>query len=206
MCAVDFKKSQRRSRLFFIGRRREQIPAPPSPHTKNPITVRQAIFDLPVLKVGSKINELGYRSGPSSAYAREMRQRLKRCTGHLVSTNNGLVVKRYQHIPQGGNWCDIPARLMQNYSNMEDNRSRHTGIYHRLCWDEPSVVIANYRKNMLVHPEQNRGLSVREAARLQSFPDRYRFCGSIGFQQQQVGNAVPPRLAKAVFERIIEAT
>jgi DNA (cytosine-5)-methyltransferase 1 len=56
---------------------------------------------------------------------------------------------------------------------------------------------------MLIHPWYNRGLSVREAARLQSFPDDYVFKGSIGFQQQQVGNAVPPLLAKHVFEKVI---
>jgi len=70
---------------------------------------------------------------------------------------------------------------MTNYTNLVDERSRHTGIYRRLVWDQPSVVIGNFRKNMLVHPEEDRGLSVREAARLQSFPDGYRFAGSIGF-------------------------
>jgi DNA (cytosine-5)-methyltransferase 1 len=121
----------------------------------------------------------------------------------LVTVNNTLVQKRYQHIPPGGNWTNIPARLMKNYTNLVDDRSRHTGIYRRLCWDEPSVVIANYRKNMLIHPDQDRGLSVREAARIQSFPDSYRFAGSIGFRQQQVSNAVPPLLAKAVFSQIV---
>ena len=78
--------------------------------------------------------------------------------------------------------------------------------YRRLSVDEPSVVIGNYRKNMLIHPTQDRGLSVREAARLQSFPDTFAFQGSIGLQQQQVGNAVPPLLAKAVFNSILRAT
>jgi len=84
-----------------------------------------------------------------------------------------------------------------------DRTRCHTGIYRRLFFDEPSVVIGNFRKNMLIHPTQDRGLSVREAARLQSFPDSFVFTGSIGFQQQQVGNAVPPKLAQAVFEAIL---
>jgi len=58
---------------------------------------------------------------------------------------------------------------------------------------------------MLIHPTEDRGLSVREAARLQSFPDRYEFKGSIGYQQQQVGNAVPPMLARSVFENVLES-
>ncbi len=84
-----------------------------------------------------------------------------------------------------------------------DPKRCHTGIYRRLSSSAPAVVIGNFRKNMLIHPTQDRGLSVREAARLQSFPDHYRFVGSIGLQQQQVGNAVPPLLARSVFERIV---
>ena len=57
---------------------------------------------------------------------------------------------------------------------------------------------------MLIHPTQDRGLSVREAARLQSFPDSFIFKGSIGFQQQQVGNAVPPLLAKSIFQSLLK--
>ena len=77
-------------------------------------------------------------------------------------------------------------------------------VYYRLRGDAPSVVIGNFRKNMLIHPTEDRGLSIREAARIQSFPDRYVFRGGINAQQQQVGNSVPPLLAKHVFDKIIE--
>lgn len=203
LCAADYGVPQKRYRLFFIGRRNGLMPEKPQPMPDSKITVREAISDLPILPMGANIDELGYRPGGASHYARERRGGLRLSTGHLVTANNALVQKRYKHIPSGGNWTDIPARLMKNYTNMVDDRSRHTGIYRRLCWDEPSVVIANYRKNMLIHPDQNRGLSVREAARIQSFPDSYRFAGSIGFRQQQVSNAVPPLLAKAVFSQLI---
>lgn len=203
LSALDYGVPQKRHRLFFIGRRKGDLPKPPPTNGGSIITVRQAINDLPILTVGANRDELGYRPLKPSHYAQAMRQGIKFCTGHLVTDNNDLVKKRYPHVPPGGNWQNIPKRLMKNYSNLIDDRSRHSGIYRRLLWDEPSVVIANFRKNMLIHPEQNRGLSVREACRLQSFPDSYRFCGSIGFQQQQVSNAVPPLLAKAVFEQIV---
>jgi DNA (cytosine-5)-methyltransferase 1 len=129
-----------------------------------------------------------------------MRNGRRLVSGNLVTRNSAFVIDRYPHVPQGGNWEDIPEHLMQNYS---DRTKCHTGIYHRLHPDQPSVVIGNFRKNMLIHPTQHRGLSVREAARIQSFPDSYRFTGSIGFQQQQVANAVPPLLATAVFKTLL---
>jgi DNA (cytosine-5)-methyltransferase 1 len=205
LCAADFGVPQNRYRLFFIGRKKGKLPPAPLPTTAKAVTVRQAISDLPILNVGSNVDELGYRQSRPSAYAGLMRQSQTTCTGHIVTSNNRLVQNRYRYIPPGGNWTDIPARLMKNYTNLCNKRSRHTGIYRRLEWDKPSVVIANYRKNMLIHPDQDRGLSVREAARLQSFPDRYNFTGSIGLQQQQLGNAVPPLLAEAVFRAILTA-
>lgn len=203
LCAADYGVPQKRDRLFFVGRRNGPLPEKPQPTIQKQISVRDAIADLPVLTVGANTDELGYRTGRPSRYAAQQRGSLSSSTGHLVTANNALVQKRYRHVPPGGNWKDIPARLMKNYTNLVDDRSRHTGIYRRLRWDEPSVVIANYRKNMLIHPDQHRGLSVREAARIQSFPDFYRFAGSIGLQQQQVSNAVPPLLAKAVFSQLI---
>jgi DNA (cytosine-5)-methyltransferase 1 len=119
--------------------------------------------------------------------------------GNLVTRSATLIVERYRHIGRGHNWEAIPKRLLKNY---KDVTRCHTGIYHRLDWNLPSKVLGNFRKNMLIHPSQHRGLSVREAARLQSFPDWYEFVGSIGFQQQQVADAVPPLLATFVIEHV----
>lgn len=201
--AEDFGVPQRRHRLFIIGTRDGIIPSEPLPFSKRPVTVKDAISDLPMLKNGNSISWLPYKTKALSWYAQFLRGNLSQSANHLVTKNYNYVVERYKHIPQGGNWKNIPESLMINYSNPNNC---HTGIYHRLKENEPSIVIGNYRKNMLIHSTQHRGLSVREAARLQSFPDSYEFKGSIGFQQQQVGNAVPPLLAKIVFESILNSS
>lgn len=198
--AVDFGVPQNRARFFLIGSRSGHKMSLPTPTHRKTVTVRDAIRDLPRLKNGASVSRLPYATNPPTKYARTMRNGENTSPNHLVSSNAPPILTRYKYIPQGGNWEDIPARLMRNYTD----RSRcHTGIYHRLRMSRPSVVIGNYRKNMLIHPTQNRGLSVREAARIQSFPDAYEFHGSIGFQQQQVGNAVPPMLAEAVFRALL---
>lgn len=199
--AADFGVPQFRSRVFIVGNIDGIKFSPPAFTVDKYVTTWEAIADLPQLQNGANKNCLKYRCSPISAYASTMRGAQEFCSNHLVTQNADHVIERYKYIPQGGNWEDIPDVLMSNYSD----RSRcHTGIYRRLTPDSPSVVIGNYRKNMLIHPYQDRGLSVREAARLQSFPDSYEFKGSIGFQQQQVGNAVPPLLAKAIFDRVLQ--
>jgi len=198
--SLDFGIPQRRERFFVIASktdvdrlqfRKSRKPAPP---------VNDALDDLPVLANGASANWLAYGKNGCSSYARQLRGRLQICPNHLVTRNAPFVLRRYRFVPPGGNWENIPERLMGNYF---DRNRCHTGIYHRLHPQRPSMVIGNFRKNMLIHPSQHRGLSVREAARIQSFPDWYEFQGSIGFQQQQVGNAVPPLLAKAVFDAIL---
>jgi DNA (cytosine-5)-methyltransferase 1 len=203
LLATDFGVPQKRSRLFVIGSRKGKKINVEKPREPQLVTVGEAISDLPVLENGARVDVLPYRRPAESKYAEILRKERKACSGHLVSKNAGYVIERYKYIQPGENWEVIPPKLMQNYI---DRTRCHTGIYYRLRKDMPSIVIGNYRKNMLIHPEQDRGLSVREAARIQSFPDWYQFMGSIGFQQQQVGNAVPPLLAKAVFERIVQET
>ncbi|HQN19565.1 MAG TPA: DNA cytosine methyltransferase [Syntrophobacteraceae bacterium] len=198
--AADFGVPQIRQRLFIIGSLHGIKVEKPQPTSEQPVTVGEAIGDLPEIGNGASTDVLPYRTKPRSSYAKKMRGRMTRSSNNLVTKNADYIIERYKFIPPGGNWENIPLELMLNYSNP---RNCHTGVYHRLADNKPSVVIGNFRKNMLIHPKQNRGLSVREAARLQSFPDSYEFKGSIGFQQQQVGNAVPPLVAKAVFESIL---
>ncbi len=201
--SAEFGVPQKRARFFIVGSLHNSDFDFPLPDKKNKVSVKQAINDLPYLKNGASISYLEYEKPARSFYSKYMRKGLKNvsgCFNHLVTRNGLLIIDRYKHISQGKNWETIPKHLMKNYT---DASRCHTGIYRRLIENSPSVVIGNYRKNMLIHPTQHRGLSVREAARLQSFPDWFEFRGSIGFQQQQVGNAVPPLLAKAIFEQVL---
>lgn len=197
--ALDFGVPQNRSRFFLVASRHGYKINFPVKASQKYVTVSQAISDLPSLENGASEDYLEYQFEATNSYAKRLRGKLSECSGHLVSRNAPHIIERYRYISPGGNWKDIPEHLMKNYT---DRTRCHTGIYHRLRPDEPALTIGNYRKAMLIHPWENRGLSVREAARIQSFPDWYEFKGSIGFQQQQVGNAVPPLLAQAVFSII----
>lgn len=200
--ASDYGVPQHRNRFFMVGNRHNIDFIFPKPFGTK-ITVDEAIGDLPILENGQIEEKLAYKLSvnQASAYARMMRDGSKMSRQNYVSRNADYVIDRYRFIGQGQNWRAIPDELMQNYAN---KKNCHSGIYRRLKPDEPSIVISNYRKNMLIHPFQDRGLSVREAARLQSFPDTFYFDGCLMSIQQQIGNAVPPLLAKAVFGRIHE--
>ena len=197
--AVHYGVPQRRERTFVMASRSGLVVADPPRCKGTAITVGEAIGDLPKLTAGASVDCLPYHKEASNAFARALRGELNTVTGNLVTRNAAHVLARYPYVPQGGNWANIPPGLMRNYG---DTSKCHTGVYRRLTSTEPSVVIGNFRKNMLIHPYENRGLSVREAARIQSVPDDFSFCGSIGFQQQQVGNMVPPRLSRAVLAEV----
>ncbi|OGC41997.1 hypothetical protein A2Y85_06980 [candidate division WOR-3 bacterium RBG_13_43_14] len=207
--SADYGVPQVRKRFFLIGSRmvvKFQFPPPSCGDGKKPYTtVHNAVSDLTLLENGNNIDSLPYRHTGSklSEYQKEMRKDWNNnyCLNNCVTKNSDLIVSRYKLIPPGGNWQDIPACLMKNYKNKSNC---HGGIYKRLKWEEPSIVISNFRKNMLIHPEQDRGLSVREAARLQSFPDWYIFYGGLSSQQQQVADAVPPQLTSKIALSIKE--
>ncbi len=199
--ASDYGVPQRRNRLFIVGNRNGIKFEFPDKFDYS-VSVDEAIGDLPVLSNGEVLMEGKYTIPFKQAtpYAQLMREKSKAPTQNIVSRNRDYVVERYKYIGEGENWSSIPDRLMGNYA---DKKRCHSGIYKRLIGCKPSVVISNYRKSMLIHPHQDRGLSVREAARLQSFPDHFVFEGPISYVQQQIGNAVPPLLAKAVMEKIL---
>lgn len=199
--ASDYGVPQHRNRFFMVGNRLGKTFTFPDKNDYR-VSVEEAISDLPDLINGDKYAELPYKKElrDVGGYAQGMRSKSKMASQNLVSRNEDYVIERYKYIGQGQNWRAIPEHLMENYANVNNC---HSGIYKRLNPSIPSVVISNYRKNMLIHPFQDRGLSVREAARLQSFPDHFVFEGTLMHVQQQIGNAVPPLLAEAIFRKIL---
>ena len=103
---------------------------------------------------------------------------------------------------QGQNFHDLENQYKKNYS---DPSRTQNSIYKRLAYSKPSGTVVNVRKSMWIHPTKNRAISIREAARLQTFPDSFVFQGSKDKQYQQVGNAVPIILARAIAEKVYEA-
>lgn len=198
--ASDFGVPQRRSRTFIVGSRTGSVFTPPSATKEATPTVGMALRDLPHLESGAAVDTLPYHCRAKNDYAKSLRGDQQQVTGNLVTRNAPHVLRRYPYVPQGGNWKNIPAKMLGTY---KDATNCHTGIYKRLHPNRPSVVIGNFRKNMLIHPTEHRGLSIREAARIQAVPDSFRFRGSIGYQQQQVGNMVPPPLAHAVMKAVM---
>ena len=116
---------------------------------------------------------------------------------HNPKEPNAKVAERIKYVPQGGNWKDVPEYLWDT-----KRTNRHSSAYKRLSFSEPSITIDTGHMNYF-HPIFNRIPTVRESARLQSFPDSFIFYGNQGEQFKQVGNAVPPLLAKAVAVEIL---
>ncbi len=198
--AAEFGVPQKRNRIFFLGTRSTPVSDKIPPETQVAITVGEALSDLP--RIGEQTAELmQYRlfGNALNSFQKAMRNRnqgsfVSNCG---VSAHSELIRERFRRIPEGGNWESLPPSLFSNYSKVQNC---HRWLYRRLPANLPSVTINNYRKNMLIHPWEDRTLSVREAARLQGIPDRFVFLGNLQSQQQQVANAVPPLMAKAVFD------
>ena len=164
------------------------------------VTVGDAIRDLPRLNMGEGAEEVGYTGEPASRYALRLRNPEGVTFNHVAPKLSRQNIERMQHVPPGGSWRDIPHHLLPR-GMQQARKSDHTKRYGRLSFDGMSGTVltkCDPHWGTVFLPDQDRTLSVREAARLQSFPDQYRFLGSRVSQYVQVGNAVPVLMAKAI--------
>ena len=121
---------------------------------------------------------------------------------HIITKTTEIAMERFKAIKQGQNFHSLDDELKTNtYTDV--SRTQNT-IYLRLDYDEPSGTVVNVRKSMWIHPTLDRAISVREAARLQTFPDSFVFFGTKDKQYQQVGNAVPPIMAKSIAKKLAQ--
>jgi DNA (cytosine-5)-methyltransferase 1 len=170
------------------------------------VTLRDAISDLPALEAGEGTEEMEYARSPKSRFAREMREQSVKLFNHRANRLSSINLERLKFIPPGGAWVDIPYELLPS-GMKRARRSDHTKRYGRPKWDSLSGTImtkCDPHWGAVFHPDQQRAFTVREAARIQSFPDRYLFFGSRVSQYEQVGNAVPVLMARAIAKTILE--
>jgi DNA (cytosine-5)-methyltransferase 1 len=168
------------------------------------VTVADAISDLPALEMGEGGEIVQYDRKTGSEYARLLRSAEGETYNHYAASLSPQNRARLQYIKPGGSWRDIPRRLLP-LGMKRARKSDHTRRYGRLRLDGLAGTImtkCDPHWGPVFLPDQDRALTVREAARLQSFPDRYRFLGSRVSQYEQVGNAVPVLMAKAIAESI----
>lgn len=171
------------------------------------VTVKDAIGDLPVLRngeIGAPVKD--YWHPADNPYQQLMRLGSTGVTCHEAARLSSINLERMTHIPAGGNWTNIPDALLPRGMRMA-RRSDHTKRYGRVNPDGLASTIltkCDPHWGAYFHYEQDRAFTVREAARIQSFPDTYVFCGSRVEQYEQVGNAVPPLLGAAVGRTIAD--
>ncbi len=208
----EFGVPQERRRVFFVGTRTDcpiLFPKPThGPGLKPYITIWDAISDLPKLKNGESANASSYRHDPKTKYQRELRGKTTVVQNHHAPNLSEVNEKRMSHVPQGGSWRDIPVHLLPE-GMKRAKRSDHTKRYGRMKAKGLSCTIltkCDVHWGAYLHPYQNRAITVREAARLQSFPDSFIFQGSKTEQYVQVGNAVPPKLGKEVAKALLLAS
>lgn len=198
--SADFGVPQLRRRIFFAGHRDAVFFVGPAARTSpaSYTTVWDAIGDLPELEPGEK--KTSYEGRPLNEYQRKLRRGSTVLQGHVASAHPADLVRAISFIPDGGNRRDIPVEYQP--------RSGYHNSYSRLSSAAPAVAVTqNMGKpsgTRCIHPFQNRGLTAREGARLQGFPDKFHFSGGMMSQRLQIANAVSPILASCVGEALVD--
>ncbi|MBQ7794075.1 MAG: DNA (cytosine-5-)-methyltransferase [Clostridia bacterium] len=197
--ASDFGVPQNRERTIFICCKNKKITLPTATVNK-PVTVREAISDLAYLESNEGAFEQAYKMKATSDYQKMMRKNSKMLYNHQASNHAKIAIEKLSMIPpEKGKEC-LPKEML--------GKQKFHSTWGRLKWDEPSPTIdtrfdaaSNGTNN---HPFLNRAITPREAARLQSFDDNYIFYGTKVAVRTQIGNAVPPLMAKAIADRIFD--
>lgn len=192
LIASDYGVPQNRNRAVFIGIRKDigNINYDNIKKKNRIVTVKEALEDLYEIENDNleKYNKLL----PKTEFQKYVKSKKGKLINHEPKYPNKEVQERIKYVPQGGNWMDVPEHLWKVQRN-----NRHSSAYRRLDEKKPSITIDTGHMNYF-HPLYNRVPTVRESARLQSFPDDFEFVGTPTSQLRQVGNAVPPLMAKAI--------
>lgn len=204
--AWKYRVPQHRSRLFVVGIEDGGNFKWPRPRGRRP-TVGQAIGDLPVVPADSRKETQAYTGPPSSVLSRLLRKGLRgqdarQIRDHVTRAVRPDDAEIYSLLKPGDTYLDVPEELRRYRWDIFDDK------YVRLSSDGLSrTITAHIAKDgyWYIHPSEDRTLSIREAARIQTFPDRFRFAGPPSSRYQQIGNAVPPLLASAIGSSVKSA-
>lgn len=198
MNAYNFGVPQTRERTIIIGTLNDKGITLPTEYVLEKTTVRDAISDLSYLESGEGADVSEYKHEPHTKYQKMMRDGMDKLHNHKATNHSKVALDKLKLIPPEGDKSSMPEELYGNQKFMT--------TWSRLIWDKPSPTVdtrfdtpSNGRNS---HPYLNRAITPREAARIQSFPDSFIFYGKKTSICKQIGNAVPPLLAKAIGEHI----
>jgi DNA (cytosine-5)-methyltransferase 1 len=173
--AWDYGVAQKRKRIFIVGTKAKYSFTFPRPLDMRP-TLKDALHNVPP--------SLGAKFSPRRK-------------------------EILDHVPPGGSWVNLPVELQKEYMGASFiSEGGRRGMARRIGWDEPSLTLTcspTQKQTDRIHPDETRPFTVREYARIQSFPDNWDFTGSVASQYKQIGNAVPVKLAEAVGRQIVDA-
>lgn len=202
--AVDYGVPQQRERVILVGflnDNRYEYPEPTHGDNLIPyVTLKDAIGDLPVIGSGQTNNE--YDSDVSNAFLEFVRKNgTTELTEHSAPKNGDHLIRIMQALKDGQSKDDLPEEIRP--------KSGYGNTYAKLWWEKPSTTITrNFAcpsSSRCIHPRDSRAMSIREGARLQSFPDDYQFYGADGMKRLEIGNAVPPLLSMAIAKEMLKA-
>lgn len=194
LCSADYGVPQSRRRVVFVGLKDKSFDFD-NIKSKETVTCEMALSDLPPLVETLGEDPAEYETNPKNSYQKLMRSNSKKVRNHIAASHSDKVKHIISLVPDGGNYKDLP----DEYKN---SRNFHVA-WTRFRSDMPAPTIDTGHRHHF-HYKYNRVPTVRECARLQSFPDDFIFEGNKTQQFRQVGNAVPPLMAQAIAEALLK--